>query len=240
MTEEIAQSLKENGLSRIQVSLDGAKASTHEKLRQFDGGFEKALHAIRLVKKAGISHIGVAFTPTKFNCHELEDAFKICHDIGINEFRLQPLMLLGRAKINSDKLLPSKLQYRSLVRSIYSLQERYGIGSIIWGDPIDHLVRFPTDRGSLVAFITIRANGEIVASPYLPLIVGNLRRYSFAKYWREGLVKLWQSKAVRQFATRVKSSADLMKEHKNLPVVYFDQDIYMDMIDKNLLKGVVN
>jgi len=239
MTQEIANTLKEKGLKRIQVSIDGQNSTSHEKLRQFKGSFEKAINAIKMVKTAGIAHVGVAFTPTKFNYNEIEGAFDICSKIGINEFRMQPLMLIGRAREHSEELLPNRLQYRHIVKTINKLQYLTGTKMIItWGDPIDHLLRFPTKIDSLVAYVTIRADGGIVASPYLPLIIGNIRRYSLAKYWREGLVGIWQAKIVKQFASKIKSSLDLMKEHHGLPIIYFDDDIYADMIDQKLLKGV--
>ena len=46
-----------------------------------------------------------------------------------------------------------------------------------WGDPIDHLVRFPQLQMQFDQ-VAIHANGDIVVSPYIPLIIGNVRKHS--------------------------------------------------------------
>lgn len=61
---------------------------------------------------------------------------------------------------------------------------------VIWGDPIDHLIRFPNLTNLPMYYISVRANGDIVASPYLPLVVGNIRKHKFEEYWDGGLYRL--------------------------------------------------
>ena len=50
-----------------------------------------------------------------------------------------------------------------------------------WGDPIDHLVRFPQLQMQFDQ-VAIHANGDIVVSPYIPLIIGNVRKHSLQEY----------------------------------------------------------
>jgi len=230
MTSEKALLLKESGVERIQVSLDGATDKTHETLRIAKGSFNKAIEAIKIFKEMKIKEVGVAFTPTKFNCEELEKIFELCKSLGVNIFRVQPLMILGRARSNVENILPSEFQYRNLVRKINELKYYNKEPIIQWGDPIDHLIRFRTTAQHMVSFLTIQANGDIVVSPYLPISVGNIRKNSIIKYWEKGLPRIWENDFVKNIASRIMCISDFGKEHKGLPIVWFDENIRYDLI----------
>ena len=55
MTEEIASILAELGVNRVSVSIDSMKAETHDKFRGRKGSWERAINALDLVQKAGMS-----------------------------------------------------------------------------------------------------------------------------------------------------------------------------------------
>ena len=236
MTKEKAIRLKESGALRIQVSLDGATKESYAKLRQSDS-YDKAVNAIKYLKEVGINDLSVSFTPTSFNVHEFKDVFKIIYDLGAKELRVQPIMIIGRAKQHISELEPSPLQYRNLVKDIYEIQSQYGASYVEWGDPVDHLLRFRSVNSSLVTYLTIKANGGIACSPYIPLIIGNIKKYSLSKYWNAGLIRIWEAEIVQKMAANIKCMQDFGKEQKDLPIVWFDEDIYIDMIDNNLIKG---
>lgn len=236
LTNKKARQLKEAGVKRIQVSLDGAKKETHERMRQMLGSYEKALDSLRIFKKSGFESIGVAFTPTSFNTSELLEAFEICKEIGITEFRVQPLMLLGRGKKNLKDIMPSKIQYRNLVRDINFLKNTEENIKVDWGDPVDHLIRFRSVASHLYAFLVVQSNGDVVASPYLPISVGNIKKTSILTYWKKGLPKIWESSFVQQCAEQIKCIQDFALEHAGQPLVWYDENIKMDLIkDKKQL-----
>jgi len=54
INESIAKRLKEFRLQEVHISLLGATAETHEKITGIKGSFEKAVHAIKLLKKEKI------------------------------------------------------------------------------------------------------------------------------------------------------------------------------------------
>lgn len=229
--EEMALRLKTAGVERMQVSLDGATKSTHEKLRNKIGSYDKALNAIKLLKKVNTSNVAVAFTPTIFNCHEVESAIELCHSLGVDAFRIQPLMILGRAQKNVAEIMPTPQQYRNLVRTLNQCKDKYQNLHIEWGDPVDHLIRFRSVTKHLVNYVNIQASGDIVVSPYLPVTVGNVRNHSLLEYWESGLPRIWEHEMLQNVANRVKSVPDFGKRQKDLPIVWFDENIKLDMID---------
>jgi len=235
MTYDLAVNLLENGITRFQVSLDGATPKTHETLRQKEGSYEKAIHALQSLRKAEAEDIDVAFCPNAFNINEFAEVYSICCDIGINSLRVQPLMLLGRAIQHTDQLVPTPSQYRSLIKTINRIKEKNSTVNIEWGDPVDHLIRYRTSAvRNFASFISIKANGFIDASPYIPITVGNVRKHSLKDYWRAGLGQVWQLPQIEHLAQDIKSVADFNKQNQSYPKVWYDPDIELDIIDDNV------
>ena len=89
--------------------------------------FKQVIQAIEIVLEETNIHLSIAFTPTAFNvddfeeiCELLINRFERSHRKQSNDYielRLQPLMLLGRARKHHD-IEPSDLQYRKLVQMI--------------------------------------------------------------------------------------------------------------------------
>lgn len=237
ITKENAKKLLKSGIKRTQVSLDGATPETHEKLRQHKNAFEYATNAIKYFKQAkGYLEIGVAFSPTSFNWFELEDTYKLAVKLGANNFRVQPLMILGRARKEQKWIFPTPIQYREMVRTIQRLRKENNI-NIEWGDPIDHLIRFRTKLEHFTPFTNIQANGNIVASPYIPISIGNVKKYPFSKYWDAGLVRAWETPKIKELASRIISIEDMGKSEEGIPIVWYEKNFELDLIDDNLTKG---
>jgi MoaA/NifB/PqqE/SkfB family radical SAM enzyme len=230
LTQEVAHRLLDAGVTRVQISVDGATPESHAFLRVLPQSFERATQALDHLKAAGVPEIGVAFTPTRNNCHQVADAYRLCKRLGAGSFRIQPLMALGRASQELRSITPTPWQYRELLWSVNELRHTEG-ASIEWGDPIDHLLRFSSIAQHCISFVTIQANGDIPLSPYLPVSVGNLRRHSLREYWEKGLARLWEWELPKSFARRIKCMDDLGERREGLPSVWFDESLKFDLID---------
>lgn len=240
LIEEKAKKLLKSGITRGQISLDGAEPESHERLRGVKGSFDNAVSAIKNLRSAGFKDISVAFCPTAFNIPEIEQAFLLCKSLGVNSFRVQPLMLLGRGKENAGSILPTPLQYRELVKNLNCLKDRYFVSegiNIEWGDPVDHLMRFPAIVEHCNTFVGVKADGSIQVSPYLTITVGNIRRHKFTEYWERGLARMWEIPEVKKMARKIVSIEDMSRRDNSTPTVWFDEDINLDIIDDNLLGG---
>ncbi len=82
----------------VGVSLDGLGA-THDKFRRLDGAFEKSLRGIRLCRDLGLK-IGVRFTMTQDNAHDLPGLLKLVEEEGIDRFYFSHLNYAGRGNKN--------------------------------------------------------------------------------------------------------------------------------------------
>lgn len=239
MTHDIALKLKESHFQLIQVSLDGARPKTHDWLRNKEGAFNKAVNAIKHLKDAGM-YVGVAFTPTLHNIDEVDEAINLCEELGVNEFRMQPLMPLGRAMSQLKEYIPQYKDYKKVSLKLNGLRFNYealGKIKIEWGDPVDHLIRFRTILSDNCLHLGINAYGDITLSPYLPITLGNIQKHSLCDYWSNGLNRAWNIPIVNYFAERMMSSSNLRSTDPDieLPVVYLDKGIELDLIEDDLL-----
>jgi heme d1 biosynthesis radical SAM protein NirJ len=86
------------GFDYVGVSLDGI-AATHDKFRRMDGAFDKSMHGIRLCKARGIK-VGIRFTLTQDNAHDLPALLQLMEDEGLDKFYLSHLNYAGRGNRN--------------------------------------------------------------------------------------------------------------------------------------------
>jgi heme d1 biosynthesis radical SAM protein NirJ len=82
----------------VGVSLDGIR-ETHDKFRRLDGAFEASMKGIRLCQDLGLK-IGVRFTMTQDNAHDLPGLLRLVEDEGIDRFYFSHLNYAGRGNKN--------------------------------------------------------------------------------------------------------------------------------------------
>ncbi len=94
ITPQIAQRLKDIGLSYVGISLDGMEA-IHDRFRGVRGAFVSALKGIEICKNAGIK-VGLRFTINKQNAHQIPDIFKLLEEMDIPRICFYHLVYAGR------------------------------------------------------------------------------------------------------------------------------------------------
>lgn len=227
LNEDVAKKLKDVGLSRVQISLDGLKYS-HDHLRNFDGAFEKTISALKNLQTQHLN-TGIAFTPTKWNIDDFEDVVKICDELGVKEIRLQRTMPIGRGGEND--IIPTESQYRQLKKKFHELKSKFYKMRFEWGDPIDHLIRFPKYNQMCCPHVTIKANGNIVPSMYLPISAGNIRCHSIQEYWSRGLGRIWENQYLRSISSKILTMDELNLQQLDLPLNFKEQDLDIDIFE---------
>lgn len=86
------------GFDYVGISLDGIR-ETHDVFRCKEGAFDASLHGVKLCRDAGIK-VGVRFTLTQGNAHDLPALLKLVEDEGIDKFYLSHLNYAGRGNTN--------------------------------------------------------------------------------------------------------------------------------------------
>ncbi|MFA4861449.1 radical SAM protein [Methanoregula sp.] len=103
ITPDIARRIKESGIEYAGISLDGARAETHDRFRNSPGAFGQTLNAFAACREADL-RCGVRVTLTKENCRELEALVDLSLSLGASRFCLYWLVPTGRGSDSYARL----------------------------------------------------------------------------------------------------------------------------------------
>lgn len=227
-----AKALKQSNIGRIQISVDGF-AEEHNWMRQNNDAYEAALSAVESLKRYGIS-VGVACAPSKKNLAVIDEYIVNMIDIGVDEIRMQPLMKMGRAQGIEDYFLDD-IEYFRLANKIKSKSSHaFKKGCRLeWGDPTQHLVALK--QLEKANFFNITAYGNIVLTPYIPIVFGNIRRHRITEYLECGVLNTPSIEFVKRVIDLIPSADQFdLHRHSSLPSANNGKDIDMDVIDNDI------
>ena len=122
MTEAIAGKIKEAGIQRISISLDGASRQVHDRFRGVDGAFDGALQGIRLAREAGIE-FQVNTTITKANLEEIPKIMGLAEKLGAVAHHIFLLVPTGRGKYILDQAISAE-EYEETLNWFYDQREK--------------------------------------------------------------------------------------------------------------------
>lgn len=201
VTSNIAEKLKQSGIQRVSISIDGATTRTHDEFRGMPGAFEGALNGIEIFKNTGIG-IQINTTITKRNIKEIPDIFEFAKNIGSDALHIFMLVPTGRGKeIEEDEIPPE--EYEEILNWFYEKQKSSPIQLKATCAP--HYFRIALQRaqkegenppfknegynamtrGCLggTGFCFVSSKGEVHPCGYLPALAGNIRNEKFEEIW---------------------------------------------------------
>lgn len=99
LSPEIARHFKENStLAFISVSLDGARAETHDPFRGVKGSFERACQGIRNLVEEGF-HPQIIMSPHSGNVSEIGALVHLAESLGVSSIKFNPIQSSGRGSV---------------------------------------------------------------------------------------------------------------------------------------------
>lgn len=119
----VAEQIRDSGIARVSVSLDGATAEIHNKLRRLEGSFERAIEGIGYLRDQKVP-FQINITLTKYNAGQLEDIYELAKSLGavaVHIFMLVPVGC-GQSLAETDMLSPE--QYEQKLIDICELDGR--------------------------------------------------------------------------------------------------------------------
>ena len=111
----VAKQIRESGIARVSVSLDGATAEVHNMLRQLEGSFESAIEGIGYLREQKVP-FQINITLTKHNAGQLEDIYDLAKSLGavaVHIFMLVPVGC-GQSLAETDMLSPEQCEQKML------------------------------------------------------------------------------------------------------------------------------
>ena len=195
----------------IQISVDGATAATHQRVRP-GSSFEAALGAIeRLVARGHAPQF--VFVPTRHNLHEAVGAFDLALKLGCSAFVTGPTMRIGRAAADWERIGCSDDEW---ARAVVALRERAasaGAAISLSIYPWDIVTEIETRLEQPQAMLLVVPNGKVKLLNALPFSPADLRKDSLDDAWR-AYRAAWRAPEVRDFATRCRGNPALLR-HAN-------------------------
>ena len=86
------------GFDYVGISLDGLR-ETHDRFRRLEGAFDASLAALRMLRERGVK-VGMRYTLTALNSHDLPALLALMRDEGIPKFYFSHLNYAGRGNIH--------------------------------------------------------------------------------------------------------------------------------------------
>lgn len=190
ITEAVAAKLEKIGFMHVRVSLDGATPQVHDSIRGVKGSFEKAVNAIRILKKTSIHRIGISPTIFAENAKEVNNLIELAINLDVDEMQLVQLCRTGRGK-NVQPLNNAQLEH---IREIFNeCRDKYKNRidlSATEGISINNL--FKKEDKKLPEFLgctggrtcaAIGADGRVQPCILYNVSTGNIRNNHFHGIW---------------------------------------------------------
>ena len=114
--------LKESGVKRISVSLDGATAASHDAFRGLDGAFDRAVNGIKIAKAAGLE-FQINTVITKTNLDEIPAILSLAEELGAVAHHIFLLVPTGRGKYIVDTAIDAK-EYEKTLNWFYDQRDK--------------------------------------------------------------------------------------------------------------------
>jgi len=122
ITEDSARMMKESGIKRISVSLDGSTPETHDAFRGLENAFTNSIRGINIAKQAGIE-FQINTTITKTNLDQIPKILNLAETLGAVAHHIFLLVPTGRGKYIVDSEINAK-EYEETLNWFYDQRDK--------------------------------------------------------------------------------------------------------------------
>lgn len=215
LTSDVLRRAKEIGAASISVSLDGARAETHDAIRRRPGTYDRTIRVIRDALDLGLN-IQVNTAVMRRNLPELPDLFHLLRSLGVPTWEVFFLIQVGRATDAQDltreefesvsQFLYDASRYRVVLRPVeapflrrVASQRREGGDG--WNGDLYRSLRSrllglegPPEGLSTLApsgtldgdgILFVAHDGSLLPGGFLPHALGNVRQENLVEVYRE-------------------------------------------------------
>ncbi|MBU1002067.1 MAG: heme b synthase [Proteobacteria bacterium] len=206
ITPETAATMKEVGVQRVSISIDGPDAASHDEFRGVKGAFDASMRGIEYLKQAGME-FQINTTVTRGNLGMFKDIFKLCEGLGAAAWHIFLLVPTGRGANLGAEVITAE-DYEDVLNWFYDFQKTTDMQLKATCAPHYHRIlrqrakedgipvtyeNFGLDavsRGCLggVGFCFVSHTGQVQPCGYLVLDCGNVRETPFPEIWKNSKI----------------------------------------------------
>lgn len=198
--QDTAKRIADLNLRSVQISVDGATPSVHEKLR-LDGDWEKTINACKLLMEAGVN-TEIVFVPTRFNIHEVGEVIDLAFSLGVYGVYTGKIMRIGRAAKNWSTLCPTEEQYKTFFQVLEEKASEYKGRMKVYYYPYDVVEELKYRLQNPSASLLVIPNGKVKLIGPLPFVCGDLRKHTLIDIWTR-YKAAWKNPQVVEYTRRL-------------------------------------
>jgi radical SAM protein len=205
MTPGVLASLRDAGLARLAVSLDGSSEAIHDRFRGVPGSFAWSVRMLRAARELGLS-TQVNTTISRDNVADLESLIALMRELGIALWSVFVVVPTGRG--HADQL-PTAQELESVFERLYEVSLASSFDIKTTAAPHYRRVVLQQQRAARRAgaslatgvqqhdaigrsrgvndgngFVFVSHRGEIYPSGFMPVSAGNVRTHDLATVYR--------------------------------------------------------
>jgi radical SAM protein len=203
MTRALIAALKDAGLARMAVSVDGPNAEVHDAFRGVAGSFDESMRILRQARELGIE-TQINFTLSRSSIRAVDAMAALAKDAGVDMFVVFLVIPTGRAtslltlkpreveaalerlaEIAKDAPFQVKTTGAPHFRRVLLSAKAKDVPIGLHRDVHDGVVRGPRGITDGVGFLFVSHLGDIYPSGFLPLRAGNVRSHDLAAVYRD-------------------------------------------------------
>lgn len=206
ITPDNVRRMRDAGIKRVSVSIDGSSAARHDAIRGVPGSFVEAVRGIEYCREGELP-VQINTTVMRQNEDDLAAVHDLAVSLGAAAWHVFMLVPTGRGRID-DELTPQG--YEDLLNWVYNeahdspIPLRVTCGPQFMrlvhtrkrdsGTPLNLVGRERgldrMSRGCLagMGYCFVSHRGEVYPCGYLPVLAGNLRQQAFRTIYRESPV----------------------------------------------------
>lgn len=203
LNDDVVKKLKDAGVQRVSISIDGSTEKTHDEFRGVPGAFKSTIRGIEYLKNGGLE-FQINTTITKRNLNEIPDILELATEIGAQAHHIFLLVPTGRGKELENEEIPPA-EYERVLNWFYDQQKNVKIQLKATCAP--HYFRIMRQRakregtevtvkthgyeamtrGCLggISFCFVSSIGDVQPCGYLPVVAGNVKEKSFKDIWED-------------------------------------------------------
>ncbi len=206
VTKEKAAMMKESGIKRISISLDGSSRQSHDRFRGVSGAFDGAMNGIQMAKNAKIP-FQINTTITKTNLLEIPKILTLAEELGAVAHHIFLLVPTGRGKYIVDQAIDAE-EYEKTLNWFYDQRDKTSLQLKATCAPHYYRilrqrakkegkkVNFETHgldavtRGCLAGtgFCFISHIGRVQTCGFLDIKCGDIKQTTFKDVWENSIV----------------------------------------------------
>lgn len=213
LTREAIVKLKDSGLARLAISLDGPTAEIHDGFRRVQGSFDLTIQGARWAREIGLS-VQINTTITRHNLGYLDNIIVVLEELDIELWSVFFLVPTGRGSevdlisaeefeqvfaklyetsrcVNFDIKSTEAQHYRRYLLQRRTELKREGqtapgqLSPVLGTSSADGIGRAPKGINDGKGFAFVSHTGEVFPSGFLPVSAGNVREHSLQSLYRD-------------------------------------------------------